>query len=207
MDKNVTVEPILGRRSSGNHEVGISKKGLLASSHRGLVPSYSFLLSVTYSKMVRGEILSSGLVTTLEQILPGIRMCYRLLDVCLCLTYQVSTSLFSQCEPPNCEAICHHAAAGANVYYGEDACARIRCRQRTGKKVRQTIGHAKYADCRGSRSHIFDGKNLTKETAAFQLCDIEDPMLKEMIDDPDNMQEECDVSLLAFKECSSGQLY
>lgn len=50
----------------------------------------------------------------------------------------------------------------------------------------------------GSRSHIFDGKNLTKETAAFQLCDIEDPMLKEMIDDQDNMQEECDVSILAF---------
>jgi len=42
-----------------------------------------------------------------------------------------------------------------------------------------------------SRSHIFDGKDLTKETAAFQLCDIEDPMLMEMINDPNNMQEEC----------------
>lgn len=46
-----------------------------------------------------------------------------------------------------------------------------------------------------SRSHIFDGKDLTKETAAFQLCDIEDPMLMEMINDPNNMQEECNVSL------------
>ena len=45
-----------------------------------------------------------------------------------------------------------------------------------------------------SRSHIFDGKDLTKETAAFQLCDIEDPMLMEMINDPNNMQEECNVS-------------
>ncbi|KAM6504022.1 RNA polymerase III transcription factor (TF)IIIC subunit domain containing protein [Amanita muscaria] len=43
-----------------------------------------------------------------------------------------------------------------------------------------------------SRSYIFDGRNLTKETAAFQLCDIEDPMLKEMIEDPDGIRDECD---------------
>ncbi|KNZ74435.1 Transcription factor tau subunit sfc1 [Termitomyces sp. J132] len=41
------------------------------------------------------------------------------------------------------------------------------------------------------RSHIFDGQSITKETAAFQLCDITDPMLKEMIDDPDDLREEC----------------
>ncbi|KAG5654500.1 hypothetical protein H0H81_001141 [Sphagnurus paluster] len=41
------------------------------------------------------------------------------------------------------------------------------------------------------RSHIFDGQSLTKETAAFQLCDITDPMLKDMIDDPDDLREEC----------------
>ncbi|KAF8076188.1 RNA polymerase III transcription factor IIIC subunit-domain-containing protein [Lyophyllum atratum] len=41
------------------------------------------------------------------------------------------------------------------------------------------------------RSHIFDGQSVTKETAAFQLCDISDPMLKEMIDDPDDLREEC----------------
>lgn len=45
------------------------------------------------------------------------------------------------------------------------------------------------------RSHIFDGKTVTKETAAFQLCDIVDPMLKEMIEDPNNMRDTCDVSL------------
>ncbi|KAG6886925.1 hypothetical protein C0992_001609 [Termitomyces sp. T32_za158] len=41
------------------------------------------------------------------------------------------------------------------------------------------------------KSHIFDGHSITKETAAFQLCDITDPMLKEMINDPDDLREEC----------------
>ena len=44
-------------------------------------------------------------------------------------------------------------------------------------------------------SHIFDGKTLTKETAAFQICDITDPMLKSMIDDPEALRESCDVSV------------
>ncbi|KAG1755899.1 RNA polymerase III transcription factor IIIC subunit-domain-containing protein [Suillus lakei] len=42
------------------------------------------------------------------------------------------------------------------------------------------------------KSHIFDGTSLTKETAAFQLCDIHDPMLKEMIEDDENLREVCD---------------
>ncbi|KAJ3723184.1 RNA polymerase III transcription factor IIIC subunit-domain-containing protein [Lentinula raphanica] len=41
-------------------------------------------------------------------------------------------------------------------------------------------------------SHVFDGVNLTKETAAFQLCDITDHMLKEMIENPDDIREVCD---------------
>ena len=57
-----------------------------------------------------------------------------------------------------------------------------------------------------SRSHIFDGKDLTKETAAFQLCDIEDPMLMEMINDPNNMQEECNVSSNFLGHAQSTQL-
>ncbi|KAI5125023.1 hypothetical protein M0805_007447 [Coniferiporia weirii] len=40
-------------------------------------------------------------------------------------------------------------------------------------------------------SHIFDGIHLTKETAAYQLCDIVDPMLKEMIEDKENVRDEC----------------
>lgn len=47
-------------------------------------------------------------------------------------------------------------------------------------------------------SHIFDGKTVSKETAAFQLCDIVDPMLKEMIEDPDALRETCDVSPLSL---------
>ncbi|KAH6915161.1 RNA polymerase III transcription factor IIIC subunit-domain-containing protein [Coprinopsis sp. MPI-PUGE-AT-0042] len=42
------------------------------------------------------------------------------------------------------------------------------------------------------KSHIFDGKTVSKETAAFQLCDIVDPMLREMIDDPEGLRETCD---------------
>ena len=44
-----------------------------------------------------------------------------------------------------------------------------------------------------SKSHIFDGVTLTKETAAFQLCDIHDPMLKDMIESEEDLRETCDV--------------
>ncbi|KAJ7283802.1 RNA polymerase III transcription factor IIIC subunit-domain-containing protein [Mycena rebaudengoi] len=47
-------------------------------------------------------------------------------------------------------------------------------------------------DIERRKSHIFDGKSLTKETAAFQLCDIVDPMLKGMIDEQDDLREEPD---------------
>jgi len=41
------------------------------------------------------------------------------------------------------------------------------------------------------RSHIFDGVTLSSETAAFQLCDITDPMLKRMIDEEEDVRESC----------------
>ncbi|KAI0079703.1 hypothetical protein K474DRAFT_1705387 [Panus rudis PR-1116 ss-1] len=41
------------------------------------------------------------------------------------------------------------------------------------------------------RSHIFDGQHVTKETAAFQLCDIQDEMLQEMIEDEEEVRETC----------------
>ncbi|KDR83332.1 hypothetical protein GALMADRAFT_1337721 [Galerina marginata CBS 339.88] len=50
---------------------------------------------------------------------------------------------------------------------------------------------AQEKDTERKNSHIFDGQTLTKETAAFQLCDIIDPMLKEMIEDPDGLREAC----------------
>lgn len=46
-----------------------------------------------------------------------------------------------------------------------------------------------------SKSHIFDGITLTKETAAFQLCDIYDPMLKGMIESDEDLRETCDVGV------------
>ena len=48
------------------------------------------------------------------------------------------------------------------------------------------------------RSHIFDGVTVTKETAAFQLCDIEDEMLKEMIEDEEDLRESCNVCAQIF---------
>ncbi|KAF8803887.1 hypothetical protein BYT27DRAFT_7340686 [Phlegmacium glaucopus] len=47
-------------------------------------------------------------------------------------------------------------------------------------------------DAERRNSHIFDGQTLTKETAAFQLCDIIDPMLKKMIEDLDGLRDICD---------------
>ena len=46
------------------------------------------------------------------------------------------------------------------------------------------------------RSHIFDGVTLTSETAAFQLCDITDPMLKQMIDEEEDVRDSCNVGKL-----------
>ncbi|KAF8845693.1 hypothetical protein BDN67DRAFT_1006961 [Paxillus ammoniavirescens] len=42
------------------------------------------------------------------------------------------------------------------------------------------------------KSHIFDGVAITRETAAFQLCDIHDSMLKEMIEEEEDLREICD---------------
>jgi general transcription factor 3C polypeptide 5 (transcription factor C subunit 1) len=42
-------------------------------------------------------------------------------------------------------------------------------------------------------THVFDGVMIAKETAAFQLCDITDPMLKSLIEDPTDLREMCHV--------------
>jgi hypothetical protein len=55
------------------------------------------------------------------------------------------------------------------------------------------FGLEDFGQSRCRMSHTFDGKSLTKETAAFQLCDILDPMLKGMIEDPDAVRETCNV--------------
>ncbi|KAI0034066.1 RNA polymerase III transcription factor IIIC subunit-domain-containing protein [Vararia minispora EC-137] len=43
----------------------------------------------------------------------------------------------------------------------------------------------------GRRSHVFDGLTVTSETAAFQLCDIVDPMLRKMIEDESDLRDTC----------------
>jgi len=49
-------------------------------------------------------------------------------------------------------------------------------------------------------SHIFDGARLTTETAAFQLCDIHDEMLRQMIEsaNEEDLRDECDVCELVL---------
>uniref|UniRef100_A0A8H8CKA2 Transcription factor IIIC subunit 5 HTH domain-containing protein n=1 Tax=Psilocybe cubensis TaxID=181762 RepID=A0A8H8CKA2_PSICU len=65
----------------------------------------------------------------------------------------------------------------------------------TRRHERMTLSEqtrAQETDAERRTSHIFDGQTLTKETAAFQLCDIVDPMLKEMIEDPEALRDTCD---------------
>lgn len=52
--------------------------------------------------------------------------------------------------------------------------------------------------CLERTAHIFDGVHLTQETAAFQLCDIHDPMLSAMINSEEDIREVCDVCLSTF---------
>ena len=57
------------------------------------------------------------------------------------------------------------------------------------------LGRCVNAAPSSSKSHVFDGVTLTKETAAFQLCDIYDPMLKDMIESEEDLRETCDVGI------------
>jgi hypothetical protein len=47
-------------------------------------------------------------------------------------------------------------------------------------------------------SHIFDGVNIAKETASFQLCDIHDRMLMDMIKSEDDLRDVCNVCLFCI---------
>ncbi|KAF5363359.1 hypothetical protein D9756_000874 [Leucocoprinus leucothites] len=68
--------------------------------------------------------------------------------------------------------------------------ARLIVPQRTSKPADyRSTGTQKSIE--SAKSHIFDGQTITKETAAFQLCDIYDPMLKTMIEDPEGLRDVC----------------
>ncbi|KAH7887903.1 RNA polymerase III transcription factor IIIC subunit-domain-containing protein [Phlebopus sp. FC_14] len=56
----------------------------------------------------------------------------------------------------------------------------------------RSIEQEETIDAERRKSHTFDGVTLTKETAAFQLCDIHDPMLKGMIEEEEDLRETCD---------------
>ena len=38
---------------------------------------------------------------------------------------------------------------------------------------------------------------MSKETAAYQLCDLHDPLLKEMVENEEELRDTCNVSVLA----------
>ncbi|KAI0721934.1 RNA polymerase III transcription factor IIIC subunit-domain-containing protein [Cerioporus squamosus] len=61
------------------------------------------------------------------------------------------------------------------------------------QEQRNESAQARFSGMDERRSHIFDGETVTSETAAFQLCDITDPMLKEMVeaDDEDSLRDTC----------------
>ncbi|KIM91005.1 hypothetical protein PILCRDRAFT_159710 [Piloderma croceum F 1598] len=68
----------------------------------------------------------------------------------------------------------------------------------TRREGRGTASSQSRADDEGIRrdadrrkSHIFDGVNIAKETASFQLCDIHDRMLMEMIQSEDDLRDVC----------------
>ncbi|KAN0126608.1 RNA polymerase III transcription factor (TF)IIIC subunit domain containing protein [Russula decolorans] len=65
-------------------------------------------------------------------------------------------------------------------------------RRRDGRTSIAPTNHSSSEQARDDRrSHIFDGVTLSSDTAAFQLCDITDPMLRGMIDDEENIRESC----------------
>jgi general transcription factor 3C polypeptide 5 (transcription factor C subunit 1) len=47
------------------------------------------------------------------------------------------------------------------------------------------------------KSHIFDGEHLIRDGRCFQLCDVTDPLLQQLIDTP-NLRKSCDVSHTCF---------
>ncbi|CAG8544001.1 680_t:CDS:10, partial [Ambispora leptoticha] len=47
--------------------------------------------------------------------------------------------------------------------------------------------------------HLFDGKTKPRDVAVYQMCDIEDPLLKSLIESPDGVEEICHKSYGFYK--------
>lgn len=68
--------------------------------------------------------------------------------------------------------------------------ARRQDRSSTSNQAHNIVEHGDQ-DVDRRESHIFNGRTITKETAAFQLCDIHDPMLKVMIENSEDLRDVC----------------
>jgi hypothetical protein len=53
----------------------------------------------------------------------------------------------------------------------------------------------------GSRDHIFDGKILNRDKPDYQLCDIEDSLIKRYIYDERLIHDHCDVRSSSLLDC------
>lgn len=111
---------------------------------------------------------------------------------------QLSETVLSQCQPSYGSSVRRDSAAGKPLR-GDGAKP---CSDRAGSRRSKVFPACPLplfdfpnVSVTG-RSHIFDGVTKTSETAAFQLCDITDPMLKEMIEDEDEVRDTCNVSLI-----------
>jgi len=51
-------------------------------------------------------------------------------------------------------------------------------------------------------SHLFDGQTVSKDGKVWQVCDITDPFMKELLATT-NLRKECDVSLTSILQISS----
>jgi len=57
-----------------------------------------------------------------------------------------------------------------------------------------------------SRDHIFDGKILNRDKPDYQLCDIEDPLIKRYIYDERLIHDHCDVRPSAQLTLTAGSI-
>ncbi|KAI0787107.1 RNA polymerase III transcription factor IIIC subunit-domain-containing protein [Irpex lacteus] len=59
------------------------------------------------------------------------------------------------------------------------------------QETRTDLINARGDSAEDKQSHIFDGLTMSKETAAYQLCDLHDPVLKEMVENEEDLRDTC----------------
>ncbi|KZW04045.1 hypothetical protein EXIGLDRAFT_13046 [Exidia glandulosa HHB12029] len=86
------------------------------------------------------------------------------------------------------------------LYFRNTANEMVKKATMAAKKKAKGTGEDGKPEERNTKSHIFDGQQTYTDTAVFQLCDITDPLLKELIDDPDAVRETVDERDGWYKE-------